>query len=963
MGVITRSRLGRVPALLFALPAVALAQMPVGAPPITRLSPDIEFTPQNFDVAQDADGILYVANQDGVLVGDGARWKRVPLADGDLARALAFDGVDRVYVAGFGCLGFIRRDAQGAERFHDLTPAFAALLGGEKLAELWSVDVLPQGVFFRGDRQLLRYRPDTGAVQLWRADRKFGALAAFGGEVVVQFRDEGLRRLVGDAWQPLPGSGPLRDYLYRLLDLGDGGLLAMPYEGALREYRDGAVRDLPLPPGAPDAGMMDRVRRLGDGTIAFSMLDGTLYVWDRARGAGHAFRADVGTMAGLAVARDGGLLSASDLVVNHIRLPSDWTRIGGEPPLTGAVFGIKSWGGRWYALTYGGVIRIDPDGRFERMPWSGVEAWDLLEIDADTAVYAESASLRLIRGTRAAVIAGSTDLHPHMLARSRFDPAIVYVGTADGLAVLRGGAAGFRLVLRPTPGAQVAIKSLVETAPGELFVGTERSGVRRLRLSADHGRVVDEQAFASAQGIDYGQVAMATVGAWTGGALVASTARGFFRWQQDRFVRDGLDGLEALRREDEQADPVLSPLGEAWAVGERRLFRRDARGWRVEELGDFLHGVIYELGFEPDGTAVAATSMAVLRRAPQAAAVTGEAPRLQLRSVDVLGRDGTRRALDLAPVQPPEFAEGAIEGLAFQFALPEFRRPQAVRYQTRLVGLSDRFSDWSEATQLSVTQIEAGHYRFEARARDALGAVSELPPYRFVITPPWYASRLGLAALAAAGLLALVALNGWAVRRRTRRFGRERVRLERLVTQRTRELEQANRQLHELAHRDPLTSIANRRQFDDYLPQALQRCDADGRPLSLALLDLDGFKAYNDTAGHEAGDRLLQDIARHLARCLQRPEDLLARLGGDEFVVVWPGAPAAVALEQAERMRAQIESARLPVTVSVGITTRAPGAAAGASQLLNEADTALYEAKRRGRNRVFASAAVEPPAR
>jgi diguanylate cyclase (GGDEF)-like protein len=173
--------------------------------------------------------------------------------------------------------------------------------------------------------------------------------------------------------------------------------------------------------------------------------------------------------------------------------------------------------------------------------------------------------------------------------------------------------------------------------------------------------------------------------------------------------------------------------------------------------------------------------------------------------------------------------------------------------------------------------------------------------------------------------------------------------LEQLVAERTRALEAANRRLEELAHIDDLTSIANRRGLESWLRQAWQRCGEHARPMALMIIDVDHFKNYNDRHGHLAGDELLKRIVRELSSCLRRSEDIVGRYGGDEFVAVLPGADANATHEVAEAMRQRLRANSLG-TISVGIVARQPRSGEDVSQLLREADAALYESKRRGRD-------------
>lgn len=194
---------------------------------------------------------------------------------------------------------------------------------------------------------------------------------------------------------------------------------------------------------------------------------------------------------------------------------------------------------------------------------------------------------------------------------------------------------------------------------------------------------------------------------------------------------------------------------------------------------------------------------------------------------------------------------------------------------------------------------------------------------------------------------------------------------ERLDAERVRreELAALNRELLSEANTDALTGLANRRGFDTVARGLHQRALALGRPVAMLALDLDHFKAVNDTHGHACGDQVLAEVARRWRQCL-RTSDLLARVGGEEFCAMLPDAGPSEAARVAEKMlritaalpvRCTVASGgvELPVTVSIGLVSARGPALPSIEALLERADQALYEAKRAGRNRAVALAAPQ----
>ena len=196
-----------------------------------------------------------------------------------------------------------------------------------------------------------------------------------------------------------------------------------------------------------------------------------------------------------------------------------------------------------------------------------------------------------------------------------------------------------------------------------------------------------------------------------------------------------------------------------------------------------------------------------------------------------------------------------------------------------------------------------------------------------------------------------------------------RKRLEESQREETRRLERAYHDLAEIALSDPLTGLRNRRAFEEDLHREAPRADREGAALSLLIVDVDHFKAFNDRFGHPAGDGALRAVAR-LLREHARRSDSVARIGGEEFAVLLPDTDVDGALALAERFRAAVERHDWPdrvVTVSIGVATVRHASADAASALVREADRALYRSKHRGRNVVTHAeldglAATPPPA-
>jgi diguanylate cyclase (GGDEF)-like protein len=298
----------------------------------------------------------------------------------------------------------------------------------------------------------------------------------------------------------------------------------------------------------------------------------------------------------------------------------------------------------------------------------------------------------------------------------------------------------------------------------------------------------------------------------------------------------------------------------------------------------------------------------------------------------------------------------------------------------------DRLEFWNESYLHEYAQSSGAARRgvsFESLLRAGLAAAQY--PDAVGREEAWLAERLAHHRQPVRPLLQQLPGNRWmrVNERRTREGGvagtrtdvtdlvRREQQLERLIAERDvyeARLRAVNEQLEQLSDTDPLTSLGNRRLFDRRLAEEWQRARRHGLPLSLLIVDIDHFKAYNDTYGHPAGDRCLRRVADALRHAAQRSSDLVARYGGEEFALLLPHTTFEQAQAAAEHCLQNVKAANLPhigspvenrVTISIGLAVahfddgeRGEGTQEDLSALVQRADAALYEVKRSGRNRV-----------
>lgn len=953
-------------ALLVLLTLAALHCTPLwgwsqGSPPLTRFEPNLDIHTQNFAISEDSLGVVYVGNSDGVLEFDGSQWQLHPLPNGELVRSLEIDAEDRVFIGGYNQFGWMQRDANGQLQFHDLTARFAEVLKGREFADIWDIRLAPEGVYFRALRDVFLWNPRDDQVLHWFHPGRFGDLRHHAGRSVLQFRGEGLRRYVDGEWEIMPGTAALDLLVHHWVPFPDGRLLGLSAQGDWWWLSaDGQATPAKMPAALPASHQFSTGLILSDGSLALAGNMGHVWIVDAQLENAQAVRVDEGYLSALASSRFGGVLVSANRAIYRLGWPSTWSMLGIEHGAEGTFSALLPDAQGLLLASSAGVVRFMDDPvngqRAVQTDWLHDDALALLRLEAERYLLATSRQILAVENGTSRV-AVEADVYPRLFARSQLVADRILVATEHGLRVLDTSHLPWRVNAGDAATDGHRVNSLVELDAQRVLVGMDRHGVAVVALTPE-GEPARMTPVVLDSDSEHGPRDEAFVTRLSKGDILISRRSGLYRFDPDSGTAtpDGLHGLDRRRRPDELLRIVESTGGTLYAFSRSRVLRYDNdHDWQEEPVAHLRRGAIESaVALPDDGVALLSTNSVLLRRPDAAAVSPPEAPRVLLRQV--------RRSLDadrflplsLRDAQVHEFAQGNF-ALNFQIALPDLSSVSAPSYRVRLLGHDDEFMPASPARSYTYTRLAAGDYQFEVEATDSQGRASVLTPWRFTITPPWYARPWAIVLESLVALVALGLLIRWLVRRRTRRLSRERQRLQDEVALRTQELAEANRRLEMIANADGLTGIPNRRRLDDYLAAVWQQGMERGRALSVLIIDVDHFKHYNDSKGHPAGDALLQALARLLTSGLRRSEDLLARYGGEEFLVVMPGAEREVATQTAEQLRALVAESSLGVTVSIGVARCTPQPDCSLADLIQAADVALYAAKRGGRNRVETS--------
>lgn len=494
----------------------------------------------------------------------------------------------------------------------------------------------------------------------------------------------------------------------------------------------------------------------------------------------------------------------------------------------------------------------------------------------------------------------------------------LWVGTGLGAARMRDGV--LRTVDLGSSDAHYVYGFMPSTRAGGMWLATDRGLVR---IDA-RGRPA--RALGRAHGLPFEKIF----------ALVADGRGQLWLTGNEGIARLRVDALERL------ADGGRGPL-------DVHLFGRADGMLSQQANGSAMPAAT----LDASGSLWVATAIGVARVEP--AAATRRSRPLPPLTIEGLEVDGLALDPRARHALPP-----GDHRIVVRFATPALLDAQRVRYRYRLEGAATPWIDLGASREVQLTNLDPGdvRLRFEARVPGQEGFSAAT--LGLSVGHHWWQRASVWTAL---GLLAAAA--AWAAYvSRIRALRRSEQRLRRLVDERTAALQVQTRIAEQLAQTDVLTMLANRRALDEALDTRFAVA-ASGHPISLVLLDVDGFKPINDLYGHGAGDTALRAVADVL-RLNARAQDVAARWGGDEFAMVLVECDLPRAIEVAERIRQAIEALDctpfapgLSISASIGVASSDGTGASGLRRLVPRADEAVYRAKREGRNRVRAAVAPE----
>ena len=932
-------------ALAFSLLALGARAAERGFPLITVYPAEVHKAgPQNFDVAQDRDGVLYFGNLHGLVIYDGAWWRLLELPDDQVALSIGTDDQGRVAMGLVNDFGFLARDGSGSPLYRSLLEQIPEKQ--REIGDVREVCAIATGFLYVAENSLLVWDGTKASVAATfdAASAPRGCYSERGS--VLLRGPKGIQRF-DPATRSITATS-VADPVQAVVQRDDGKFVAVIRDKGL-VLIDGPT----VTPWSPDGtewlkgDVASGAARLHDGRIVITTRQRGLAILDANGAVEQILRSDAGlpdaVMVEPLVDREGALWVAMEGPIVRIDVSSPVSVFDSRRGLRGGVSDVARYDGRLYAATSYGLHVVDERGAAQRLDTLTDATWRAYPVD-DELLVANGKGIWSIRGSAAPnlIVEGGElyDLH-----RSKVDPSRVWIAERHGISSIRRvNGAWQREPLIPNMPQYVS--SVVEH-DGVLYSGSVFSGI--IRVDDPRGPKQQIRQFGDGE-MNVFVIGGRPVFVRAKGEIVAISSAG-------KLVPDPLLGhINAPRGFFVLAEDAT---GRLWINSTPpRVFERTRSG-KYEDHGTPLVAVtaadIQNIRTHADGTIWFASDKGLFRYDPAAAPRAQVAPSAPLIRRVVAGEN---RLLfgGVGPRNPIELRH-RFGRMRLEFA-PASYRP-GVEYQYRLDPVDETWSEWTSQPYIDYTTLDAAGYTFRLRARGGGSAASAETTWSFSVLPPWYRTAWAYA-LWAVLAMAVIALIIWirtsALRRQTETL-RQRVEEKTSELQETvKLLEQANTRLEALSLEDELTGIANRRSFERALADEWNRARRREHSLALVLLDLDHFKELNDRRGHPAGDDCLRRVGAFLAETIRRSGEVVARYGGEEFAILLPAVDADAAIQVAETLREGIEQLAVPygngrrMTASCGVAAFIPAPDLTPESLVASADRALYAAKHSGRN-------------
>ncbi len=709
--------------------------------------------PQNWAIVQDKRGVIYVANKDGVLEYDGARWQLIETTKKTVVRSLAVDNDGKVYVGTNGDFGYLAPDSVGTLVFVSLLEAVPP--EERDFSDVWGTHATSEGLYFQAKKRLFRW--DGQTIKTWKSEAGFHTSFVVDDRFYVREFKVGLQQVVEDELDFVPGGAYFADIrIYVMLPFPGNRLLIGTKNKGFFLYDQGAVT--PFETGVDPLLKNARLYHgcvLPGGLYALATLGGGGLIMDQQGRLIQRLNKNAGFpdewINYVYTDVQGGLWMALDASgIARVDIPAQLTVYNDQLGLEGSVHIVERHRDTLYVGTSTGLVKLQPSGPGNKGFLPSIEevrsadpTGDLLSMDSVLFAATHSGLFRVDNGAPDTLL---KETHSFALFKSERYPGHVLVGIREGLSRLHYTPEGWHLHELYTGEAPASdIRSIEESNDGTLWLTAADGTVLRGPFPETDAPWQPER-FHMRDGLPVDFIDIGTIN----GEVVFLAKGGVYR-----FNPKGQDGnkfykeISFVDASNTSAAPLRDfaqgPDGTLWMVYENRIdiARLQADGSYQHESPRVLRfpkSTAVKLVVEEDGIAWIGNGDQLVRYDARVEKdyTTGFSTLLRR----IVATRTERVLYGGAPVTDavtlPSVVDPADNDLRFEVSAPSYHDVRANRYQYFMEGIDQTWSEWTYRPYRTYNDLEGGDYTLRVRALDAQGSLSEEATFTFRVLPPWY---------------------------------------------------------------------------------------------------------------------------------------------------------------------------------------------------------------------------------
>jgi Y_Y_Y domain/His Kinase A (phospho-acceptor) domain len=790
--------------LFFALVPLSIAtpqppsRFEMGLPLIKQHLPD-EYNAgsQTFAVITDSLGLVYVATNTGILVYDGSNYDLIRHPENYPVRSFVTDSNGRVYAGFRGDIGYLTPDLTGKLTYTSILPDSVLKAG---IWDMWYAEAINDTVYFSSERNLYRYVPDFdgGKLKIWNmgeiTNDYFMCIFKGFDRLMISRTHSGLQVLEGDSLVTIYSTPEIVGIKDGVQFDRDRTLVVRKYDGLF--FWDGQNLT-PFNSEISDE-LKDKksafMVKLAEKRYVISTLRNGLYIFNHKGEIERKLNKSIGLTSDRSrtmwIDKEGGLWIPTDYGFNRVNISTPIQVFDESLGLTGAIYDINRFDGALYAGGSDGLFRLEPGinpgipAKFAQIGERS-SVWNLLPFgDHLAALSVDSVSFLSVKDNKPWVWTDGPDF---ALTGAYFpDRNILVFGKFhNGLSLGKWTDNGPELLDISIP-AESFLLNMIKENENELWFSADSKIIQRVNLDWNGNDLNSWEVttYDTSNGLPLERYRSFV----TNGIRHWGSKTGLFRYDKisDMFIPDSSLGIQFSGLSEGFEKPELTPEGNIWFNTTNgngfRLVQDDSGNYEKEWPFQSIQPQQIEVFFsETSGITWVGSIGGMLYRYDQNSEHVDTSMFKALVRQVVIAEDSTL----FKGIYPTSWSEPILtsseNSVRFRFSLPRHSNPELNEYQFRLIGLSDEWSEWSSETYHDFNSLRGGQYTFVVRGRDANGRISEIDQFSFSVLPPWYYTAWMIIIYIILGILLVLLI----VKLTVRRIENERIRLEKLVDEKT----------------------------------------------------------------------------------------------------------------------------------------------------------------------------------